>query len=91
MTFPPPSPRVDEGQDVLVEPISVTAIRVLTATRSVSWETTDWNVWVADQRLAVHTNREDAVASAVAIARVANRPAWVRNDGNHPWESIDLS
>jgi len=69
MVMPPPLPHVDEGQDVLVEPINVTVIRALTASRSVTWNTTNWNVWVADARRAVHANRDDAITSAVAIGR----------------------
>lgn len=68
----------------------MTVIRALSATRSVTWTATNWNVWVADERRAVLTSRDDAVDAAIVIAHEVGRPAWVRVDANHPWEAVPL-
>lgn len=88
MTLPTrPLPRVEEANDVLVESIAATHITVVSANQTITEEGTIWNVGLRELR-ELFSDREEAAQYAVALAAAVRRPAWIRQDANHPWERI---
>lgn len=84
---PPPLPRVDETNDVLVESIRITRIHVVSANRSITQHATIWNVWLNDLRQPF-IDRTEAERYAITLAGEVGRPAWTRQDANQPWEQL---